>query len=163
MWMEAAPASPFIWVTAAPRPLANGCEELEPVLGGSMPDGAPWPLLVGRRQDVGAVLPGSMRRHDSAIQPFGLETPSFSALRHAGVTSTLERPLQMSDSTMSCERRKSLLRYAAGLSCTFFGAWLTDVTGSMLPLALGASASLVCTLPLVKAILSGDKRRGRTR
>jgi hypothetical protein len=43
-----------------------------------------------------------------------------------------------------------LQRYFAGLAATFVGAWLTDVTGSMLPLALGASITLMCTVPLVR-------------
>ena len=35
----------------------------------------------------------------------------------------------------------------------FAGAWLLDVTGSMLPLALSASASILCTVELVKELL----------
>ncbi len=42
--------------------------------------------------------------------------------------------------------------YAIGTACTFSGAWLTGETGSMLPLALGASAALVCGAPLVVAL-----------
>lgn len=42
--------------------------------------------------------------------------------------------------------------YAFGLVCTFLGAWLTDITDSMLPLALGASALVLATVPLVRAI-----------
>ena len=59
---------------------------------------------------------------------------------------------------MSTLRKHSLFRYAIGLVSTFVGAWLTDLSGSMLPLALGASASLLCTVPLVKAIWSGTTR-----
>jgi len=43
-------------------------------------------------------------------------------------------------------------RYLGGLGAIFVGAWLMDVTGSMLPLALGASVSLMCTLPWVRQI-----------
>ncbi len=39
----------------------------------------------------------------------------------------------------------------------FVGAWLTDLTGSVLPLALGASALLMCTVPLVKEIWAGRR------
>jgi hypothetical protein len=42
--------------------------------------------------------------------------------------------------------------YGAGLACTLLGAWLTEVTGSMLPLALGASVTLMCTFQVVKSI-----------
>ena len=53
---------------------------------------------------------------------------------------------------MSLLRRPSFRRYAFGLVATFAGAWLTDVTESMLPLALGASALLLFTMPLIKEI-----------
>ena len=54
----------------------------------------------------------------------------------------------------------SLFKYAVGLAATFGGAWLTEATGSLLPLALGASATLMLTVPLVKAIWRRDKKRG---
>ena len=50
-------------------------------------------------------------------------------------------------------------RYLAGLACTFVGAWLTDLTGSMLPLALGASVSLMCTAPLVRQIWTRKRKQ----
>lgn len=59
---------------------------------------------------------------------------------------------------MTPSRQQDLLRYGLGLCATLIGAWLTDVSGSMLPLALGASASLLCTLPLVKAIWTARRR-----
>ena len=43
-------------------------------------------------------------------------------------------------------------RYLAGLCATFAGAWMTDLTGSMLPLALGASITLMCTVPVVRTL-----------
>ena len=49
---------------------------------------------------------------------------------------------------------RELLRYLAGLFATFVGAWATDVTESMLPLALGASVTLMCTVPLVRKLWS---------
>ncbi len=49
-------------------------------------------------------------------------------------------------------RNGAIKLYAVGMSSVFFGAWLADLTGSMVPLALSASASLMCTVPLVKAI-----------
>ena len=53
----------------------------------------------------------------------------------------------------------SFRRYLVGLSATFAGAWGMDLTGSMMPLALGASFTLICTVPLVKEIWA----RGRSR
>lgn len=47
---------------------------------------------------------------------------------------------------------KLLYRYLTGLCATFAGAWGTELTDSMLPLALGASATLLCTLPVVKSL-----------
>ena len=43
-------------------------------------------------------------------------------------------------------------RYLVGLAATFAGAWLSDLTGSVLPLAMGASVSLMCTAPLVRQL-----------
>ncbi len=45
-----------------------------------------------------------------------------------------------------------LRRYVAGLCATFVGAWAADLTGSMIPLALGASINLMCTVPLVRRL-----------
>ncbi len=53
----------------------------------------------------------------------------------------------------------ALRRYLLGLIATFTGAWLTGITGSMWPLALGGAASLMVTLPLVSAIW-WRRRRG---
>ena len=44
--------------------------------------------------------------------------------------------------------------YALALIGNFVSAWLLAVTGSMVPLALTASASLLCTVNLVKRIKS---------
>ena len=51
-------------------------------------------------------------------------------------------------------------RYLAGLASTFAGAWLSSVCGSMIPLAMGASVSLMCTASLVRQIWT---RRVRAR
>lgn len=59
--------------------------------------------------------------------------------------------------TMSLRFRQVLRHYAGGLAGLFVGAWLTDLTGSVLPLALGASALLMCTVPLVKEIWAGRR------
>jgi hypothetical protein len=64
---------------------------------------------------------------------------------------------------MSPLRSRVFHRYLIGLLCTFVGAWLTSVTGSMLPLALGASANLLATAPLVKAIWSRKAVRDESR
>lgn len=53
---------------------------------------------------------------------------------------------------MAILRGRAMRLYLAGLGGTLLGAWLTGVTSSMVPLALGASASLMCTASLVKAI-----------
>ena len=51
-----------------------------------------------------------------------------------------------------------LRAYLAGLCATFAGAWVTEVTGSMLPLALGASVALMCTASLVRSLLRRRRR-----
>lgn len=52
---------------------------------------------------------------------------------------------------------KILSHYLAGMAGTFAGALGTEVTGSMLPLALGASVTLMCTVPVVRSLW--NKRR----
>jgi len=47
--------------------------------------------------------------------------------------------------------------YLAGLGATFLGAWLAGRTGSMLPLALGAAVTLMCTVPLVRRLWRGKR------
>ena len=47
---------------------------------------------------------------------------------------------------------RDLGRYLLGLAATFVGAWGAQLTGSMLPLALGASTTLMCTVPLVRRL-----------
>ena len=49
--------------------------------------------------------------------------------------------------------------YFLGLGGVMFSAWLTGVTSSMVPLALGASASILCTVWLVKAIAGAGSMR----
>ena len=55
-------------------------------------------------------------------------------------------------------RLLELRRYLLGLLAIFIGAWLTDATGSMLPLALAASAWMMLSVPLLRRLL----RRART-
>ncbi len=49
-------------------------------------------------------------------------------------------------------------RYLVGLGATFAGAGLTELTGSMLPLALGASFTLIVTLDVVRRIRARARR-----
>jgi hypothetical protein len=49
-------------------------------------------------------------------------------------------------------RRRLLVNYLVGLSFTLLGAWGMDVTGSMLPLALGAAATVMQTASTVAAV-----------
>lgn len=53
--------------------------------------------------------------------------------------------------------------YGAGLACTLVGAWLTEVSGSFLPLALGASVTLMCTFQVVKSIRAKRAPRSGSR
>ena len=45
---------------------------------------------------------------------------------------------------------RPLKLYAAGHAALLVGAWAMHVTGSMLPMALAASACLMLTVPLVR-------------
>lgn len=53
----------------------------------------------------------------------------------------------------------AIRRHFIGQAAIIGGAALTDATGSMWPLALTASAALMCTLPLVRQLAA----RGRAR
>lgn len=53
--------------------------------------------------------------------------------------------------------------YAGGLACIFVGAGLTEVTGSFLPLALGASVAVMCTFQVVKSIRRKPAARSNSR
>ena len=60
---------------------------------------------------------------------------------------------------MTSERKKAWGVYAGGMSALLVGAWLTEVAGSMVPLALGASALLLCTASSVRVLWSGKPVR----
>jgi hypothetical protein len=57
----------------------------------------------------------------------------------------------MSRSTRSLFPRPFRL-YALGQLAVLGGAWAMHATGSMVPMALGASASLMLTLPLIRHV-----------
>jgi len=42
--------------------------------------------------------------------------------------------------------------YLCGLLCVVAGAWLTEVTGSLVPLSAGAAVLVLATVPLIRAI-----------
>src|SRR6188474_3066441 len=63
--------------------------------------------------------------------------------RHHAATANVGSDLERLG--MNRLRNSGLLRYAAGLCGVFFGAWLSAITSSMVPLALAASAALLCT------------------
>ena len=55
---------------------------------------------------------------------------------------------------------RPLKLYAAGHGALLVGAWAMSATGSMLPMALAASACLMLTAPLVRHFLTAAARRG---
>ncbi len=54
--------------------------------------------------------------------------------------------------------RRPLTLYLAGQAAVIGGAWGMHVTGSMLPMALAASACLMLTAPLVRYFLARARR-----
>lgn len=62
---------------------------------------------------------------------------------------------------MSILRSSAFRWYVLALVGNVVAAWLLAVTGSLLPLALTASASLLCTVALVKRILSRQEATQR--
>ncbi len=53
---------------------------------------------------------------------------------------------------MNMKRSTTFRLYLTGMSATLAGAWVTELTGSMLPLALGAAFTLICTAKVVHAV-----------
>ena len=53
----------------------------------------------------------------------------------------------------------TLRSYFLGQACILGGACLMDITGSFLPMALGASAGLMLTAPLIKQIYARARAR----
>jgi hypothetical protein len=56
---------------------------------------------------------------------------------------------------------RPLKLYAAGQAALLAGAWATQATGSMLPIALAASACLMLTVPIVRHIAARATARRR--
>ncbi len=54
---------------------------------------------------------------------------------------------------------RPLKLYAAGHGALLVGAWAMHASGSMVPMALAASASLMLTVPLVRYFLGRSARR----
>jgi len=54
--------------------------------------------------------------------------------------------------SMTVSLSKPLRGYALGLVCTAVGAWIGELTGSLLPLSLGGAVMVMATVPLVRAI-----------
>lgn len=58
-------------------------------------------------------------------------------------------------------RQPGLGLYLLGHVAILLGAWGTDASGSMLPLALGASAALMLSVPLLRQLLARWRRPRR--
>lgn len=56
------------------------------------------------------------------------------------------------------DRKRAFRVYLWGHAGVLLGAWLTSVSGSMWPLALGGSASLMLAVPLVRSFLVASRR-----
>jgi multisubunit Na+/H+ antiporter MnhG subunit len=56
---------------------------------------------------------------------------------------------------------RSLKLYGAGQLAVLAGAWAMHATGSMLPMALAASACLMLTVPIVRHVVARAAARRR--
>ena len=63
----------------------------------------------------------------------------------------------MKTSPASVHRSRALRTYLCGHGCVLLGAWMTSATGSMWPLALGGSAALMSTVPLIRSFLASAR------
>lgn len=64
-------------------------------------------------------------------------------------------------SSLPPERQRARDLYLLGLGFVMLGAWVTAFLGSMLPLAMGASAGLMLSVPLGRELVQRLLRRGR--
>ncbi|HJU99861.1 MAG TPA: hypothetical protein VJ752_04870 [Burkholderiaceae bacterium] len=55
-------------------------------------------------------------------------------------------------------RQPAVRQYLLGHAAIVLGAWLMDLTQSMLPMALAASAALMLSLPLLRQLSSRFRR-----
>jgi hypothetical protein len=55
---------------------------------------------------------------------------------------------------MSIKPNAVIRLYLLGMCGTLAGAWATELTSSMLPLALGAAVTLMCTATVVRELLT---------
>ena len=60
-------------------------------------------------------------------------------------------------------RLPELRHYLLGLVLVFAGAWATGETGSMLPLALAASAWMMLSVPLLRRLLRAARTTAKRR
>jgi hypothetical protein len=60
-------------------------------------------------------------------------------------------------------QHRPLRLYLLGLALIFVGAWAMAASGSMLPMALGASAGLMLNLPLLRQLVQRASRSQRAR
>jgi len=60
------------------------------------------------------------------------------------------------------ERQRARDLYLIGLGLVMLGAWVTEFLGSLLPLAMGASAGLLLSLPLMHELLLRVLERDRS-
>lgn len=49
-------------------------------------------------------------------------------------------------------------RYLIGIGATLAGAWTTEATGSMLPLAMGAAITVMCTAQVAREVWTRKRR-----
>ena len=59
-------------------------------------------------------------------------------------------------------QRRDVRQYLLGHAAIVIGAWLTDATGSLWPMALGASAALMLARPMVARMARAFLRNPRS-
>lgn len=64
-------------------------------------------------------------------------------------------------SSLPSDRQRARDLYLLGLGMVMLGAWVTAYLGSLLPLAMGASAGLLLSMPLARELVQWLLRRDR--
>lgn len=59
---------------------------------------------------------------------------------------------------MRIQHSTVIRRYLIGLGATLVGAWASQIIGSMLPLAMGAAITLMCTATVVRDVWTRKRR-----
>lgn len=111
-----------------------------------------------RRAENHGEMDGGGARVQHSVDPFAIHgragaTPATLAWIDGALMNAILAPFRVPE----------LRRYLLGLVLVFAGAWATGESGSMLPLACGAAAWTMLSVPLLRRLLGSRRASRRTK